>query len=297
MENQNLSGKFNYVLNFNRKYNKFCCFFLRFLFNITNDFSDIYIKNWSKYLSFSVIMRTIEKAKAQKKTILLTPTAKTAKAWPKIYALPSAPLKFRDHEKMTDNFLIFGPYPRAANSNLLLMQNLDGVLLLRDEYERKNNIIRATRTRCLWIYANTLKCITQADDLNQLNNLRSKIQNPSKVTTMSSSEVRNPMKLKISNVVGGCSEWFDETKDELQETRKCSVPKLIIDNFSSNNEILSKSNKINTRLSLQDYQFQPWTSIQCDFETPKEVKSSTLEVKSTNKVISKMQYQLNEDVS
>lgn len=223
-------------------------------------------------------MRTIEKAKAQKKTILLTPTTKIANEWPKIYALPSAPLKFRDHEKMTDNFLIFGPYPRAANSNLLLMQNLDGILLLRDDYERKNNIKRDTRTRCLWIYANTLKCITQADDNYQLNNLRPKLENNSIMTMLTNSEVKNPMKLKISNVVGGCSEWFEESEDELLETKKNSVPKLILDNISHN------FNKINTSSSLRDYQFQPWSSIQCDFDentkridvkSPKKPKSKT----------------------
>lgn len=210
-------------------------------------------------------MRTIQKAKAQKKTILLTPTTKAANEWPKIYALPSAPLKFRDHEKMTDNFLIFGPYPRAANSNLLLMQNLDGILLLRDDYERKNNIKRETRTRCLWIYANTLKCITQADDSNQLNNLCSKLQDNSIMTKLKNSEVKNPMKLKISNVVGGCSEWFEESKDELLETKRNSVPKLIIDNIKLNNNIGQNFSKINCS-SLRDYQFQPWSSIQCDVD-------------------------------
>lgn len=211
-------------------------------------------------------MRTIEKAKSQKKTILLTPTTKTAE-WPKIYALPSAPLKFRDHEKMTDNFLIFGPYPRAANSNLLLMQNLDGVLLLRDDYERKNNIKRETRTRCLWIYANTLKCITKADDNSQyLNNIRSKLQGNSIVATRNNSEVRNPMKLKISNVVGGCSKWFDESKEIFHEARKNSIPKLIIDKNQSDSKMSHNSNKINTSSSLRDYQFQRWTSIQCDYD-------------------------------
>lgn len=216
-------------------------------------------------------MRTIEKAKAQKKTILLTPTTKTANEWPKIYALPSAPLKFRDHEKMTENFLIFGPYPRAANSNLLLMQNLDGLLLLRDDYERKNNIKRETRTRCLWIYANTLKCITQADGNNQF---RSKSQDNS---TMKNSEAKNPMKLKISNVVGGCSEWFEESKDGLIDTKNDSVPKLIIDNIQLISNISYNSNKINSSSSLIDYQFQPWTSIQCDFdETTKKLEDISL---------------------
>lgn len=63
---------------------------------------------------------------------------------------------------MTNNFLIFGPYMRHSNSNLLLMQNVDGELLLRDEYEQRNNIKRSRRTRCLWIYANSLRCIHDA---------------------------------------------------------------------------------------------------------------------------------------
>lgn len=64
---------------------------------------------------------------------------------------------------MTENFLIFGPYSRSANSNLLLMQNHEGEIMLRDDYEKRFNITKETKTRCLWIYANTLKCIQDAD--------------------------------------------------------------------------------------------------------------------------------------
>lgn len=136
-----------------------------FLFNITNDFSDIFIKSWSRYLSFKVIMDAVTRAKAQGRAVALTPSNKNVRKWPRIYALPAAPLKFKEQESMTSNFLIFGPYMRNSNSNLLLMQNVDGVLILRDEYEKRNNITRATRTRCLWIYANTLKCIQDADPI------------------------------------------------------------------------------------------------------------------------------------
>lgn len=134
-----------------------------FLFNITNDFSDIYIKSWCRYLSYRVIMQAIQRAKAGNRAVALTSTVKQAKRWPRIFALPQAPLKFKEHDSMTDNFLIFGPYMRHSNSNLLLMQNVDGELMLRDEYEKRNNINRTTRTRCLWIYANSLKCIHNAD--------------------------------------------------------------------------------------------------------------------------------------
>lgn len=134
-----------------------------FLFNITSDFSDIFIKSWSRYLSFKVIMEAVTRAKKQGRAVGLVPSNETIRKWPKIYALPAAPLKFKEHESMTSNFLIFGPYTRNSNSNLLLMQNVDGELMLRDEYEKRNRIRRITRTRCLWIYANTLKCIQEAD--------------------------------------------------------------------------------------------------------------------------------------
>jgi hypothetical protein len=108
-------------------------------------------------------MEAIQKAKICGRAVALSAATKNSKKWPKIFALPAAPLKFKEHDSMTDNFLIFGPYMRHSNSNLLLMQNIDGNLMLRDEYEKRNNIKRSTRTRCLWIYANTLKCIHDAD--------------------------------------------------------------------------------------------------------------------------------------
>lgn len=134
-----------------------------FLFNVTNDFSDIYVKNWSRYLSFSVIMEAIGRAKRQKRAIALVPKSEHLKKWPRIYALPAAPLKFKEQDSMTKDFLIFGPYMRSSNSNLLLMQNVDGELMLRDEYEKRTFVKRTLRTRCLWIYANTLKCINDVD--------------------------------------------------------------------------------------------------------------------------------------
>lgn len=110
-------------------------------------------------------MEAINRAKSQNRAVALTPSAKVLKKWPRIYALPSAPLKFKEHDSMTENYLIFGPYMRNSNSNLVLMQNVDGELMLRDDYEKRNNTKRAFRTRCLWIYANTLKCIQDADPI------------------------------------------------------------------------------------------------------------------------------------
>lgn len=121
-----------------------------FLFNISDDFTYIFVKNWGRYLSKKVVLKAIKEAKTLKKAVSVTAVNRS---WPKIYALPSAPLQFKEKESMTDNFLIFGPYARDAESNLLL---------LRSEIKQKDSEGRNARTRCLWIYANSLKIIQDA---------------------------------------------------------------------------------------------------------------------------------------
>lgn len=122
-----------------------------FLFNISDDFTYIFVKNWGRYLSKKVVLKAIREAKDSKKAVGVSAVNKS---WPKIYALPSAPLQFKEKESMTDNFLIFGPYLRHAESNLLL---------LRSESKNKSTEqSRNERTRCLWIYANSLKIIQDA---------------------------------------------------------------------------------------------------------------------------------------
>lgn len=69
---------------------------------------------------------------------------------------------------MTMDNLIFGPYLRSSNASLTLMQNVDGKMMSRDEYERRNHITRERRTRCLWIYAKTVKCIEEVDPIPML---------------------------------------------------------------------------------------------------------------------------------
>lgn len=108
-------------------------------------------------------MEAIKRAKIKQQTIRILGPLNSAKDTPRIFALPRSPLNFKKGEnlKMTENFLIFGPYLRNSNSNLLLMQNVDGKMFLRDDYEKRSNIQRESRTRCLWIYANSLKCVAE----------------------------------------------------------------------------------------------------------------------------------------
>jgi hypothetical protein len=149
-------------------------------------------------------MCAIYKAKARQQTIRILGPLNSAKDTPRIFALPSAPLKFKkeENDNMTENFLLFGPYLRDSNSNLLLMQNIGGKMVLRDVFEQRNNIQRASKTRCLWIYANTLKCVTDStiESIQPSWNKRSK--NEDEKAKVSSEE--QPNSLKISNIVGGC---------------------------------------------------------------------------------------------
>jgi hypothetical protein len=113
-----------------------------FLFNVTDDFHFIFIKCWKKYLSKNIVLKAINEAKRTRKTIEIEAEDKS---WPLIFALPTAPLKFKEQDSMTDNFLIFGPYKRNDESNLLL---------LRSEKEGKKSKLQPNekqmKTRCIW---------------------------------------------------------------------------------------------------------------------------------------------------
>lgn len=96
-------------------------------------------------------MKSIESAKMSNKTIQVMATDKS---WPRIYALPSAPLNFKEQHLMTENFIIFGPYPRDNESNLLLLRN-------EESQKKKNRQTTPFKTRCLWIYCDSLKLIEE----------------------------------------------------------------------------------------------------------------------------------------
>jgi len=163
-------------------------------------------------------MKAISQARYNQRTIRILGPINSAKDTPRIFALPNAPLKFKKEEghNMTGNFLLFGPYLRESNSNLLLMQNVDGKMILRDDYEQQNNIQRKSRTRCLWIYANSLKCVTESQiesiqpawlkKCNKLNQANGNDENSSdyiqqKASKFQSDEQRK--KLKISSIASG----------------------------------------------------------------------------------------------
>jgi hypothetical protein len=129
----------------------------------------------------------------QKAVQLLPTTNPDRNTWPRVYALPSAPLKFKDQHTMTNNFLIFGPYMRQHNSNLLLMQSDGTQKFLRDDYEKIHNIQRKVRTRCIWIYANTLKCIEHNVERMYFS------WDPQKRTM----PINQDKTLKISSIIGG----------------------------------------------------------------------------------------------
>lgn len=108
-------------------------------------------------------MDAIKKAKKKQRAVALIPQVDNLKKWPKMLALHAAPLNFNEQEEMSGNFLIFGPFVRSATSQVQLMMNFEGELLLRDEFEKEHNVVRDQRTKCLWIYANNLKCVNNVE--------------------------------------------------------------------------------------------------------------------------------------
>ena len=170
-------------------------------------------------MPYKVIIDAINKARLKQQTIRILGPLNSAKGTPRIFALPNAPLKFRKEEdqNMTGNFLLFGPYLRESNSNLLLMQNVDGKMLLRDDYEQRNNIQKSSRTRCLWIYANSLKCVTDSHiecvqplwirKCDQVNQENADDKNVSDSDVQKTSNLQHSheqrKKLKISSTIGG----------------------------------------------------------------------------------------------
>ena len=160
-------------------------------------------------------MNAISKARFNQRTIRILGPLNSAKDTPRIFALPTAPLKFKKEEgqNMTGNFLLFGPYLRESNSNLLLMQNVDGRMILRDDYEQLNNIQRNSRTRCLWIYANSLKCVTdsqiesiQPTWLKKCNKINENDENSTDCSRQKSSKFQSDdlrKKIKISSTASG----------------------------------------------------------------------------------------------
>lgn len=159
-------------------------------------------------------MEAVEKARVRQKTIqLISAPQKT----PNIYAVPGAPLKFKDSQQMTKNFLIVGPYLRSSNSNLMLMQNYEGKMYLRDEFEKHHRIERRIKTRCIWIYADTLKCIQNAQieamyfyfkKVDTQNSEKGKSLEKSKEVEKKAVERSSEHGLKISAIIGGFQDKY-----------------------------------------------------------------------------------------
>ena len=135
---------------------------------------------------------------------MLTPAGNQQFPMPKIYALPSAPVNFSTQYEMTNNFLIFGPYPRDAQPDLLLMQNVDGTLMLRDEYEKLKKINRTLRTRCLWIFSDSLS------EISNMMTSRALEINLQKKTKAKPDVDKNEGGLKISSIVGNYQEISED---------------------------------------------------------------------------------------
>lgn len=74
---------------------------------------------------------------------------------------------------------------------------------LRDDYEKIHNIQRKVKTRCIWIYANTLKCITDSNVEKMYFSL-----DPQKKVTP-----KKDAPLKIASIVGGFTDSIQNGSD------------------------------------------------------------------------------------
>lgn len=125
--------------------------------DLVDDFSHIYVPEWKDFLTYSRIKRSFEIAAKSKKTVKLAKLAGKAD----IYATPDC-----------YNRLYIGPYFEKANVNLVLCQNVDEKILLREDFEKSQNINRSRRTVGYWLQIknSTLICQEESKESENITN-------------------------------------------------------------------------------------------------------------------------------
>lgn len=125
-----------------------------FMLNFQEDFSDIYIPTWKSLLRYEKIIRSINIAAREKKTVQMN---NEQNELPYVFATPT-----------NTNQIFFGPYRTNENINIVLYQQLDGELLLREEYERRLNIKRTSYTEGCWLFVGN-KYSDKVESSNEVN--------------------------------------------------------------------------------------------------------------------------------
>ncbi|XP_055678449.1 uncharacterized protein LOC129787134 [Lutzomyia longipalpis] len=110
-----------------------------FMLVITNDFSDISHPKWGQLLSYDRIRYAIAIAEKNGRTVQVK-SNNSISLNPSVYVTPHA----------SDRIFI-GPYGLNEECDIILYQRMDGSILLRETYEKTNNIKRTSSTMGCWI--------------------------------------------------------------------------------------------------------------------------------------------------
>lgn len=229
--------------------------FKYYLFKIVDDFTDIFIKAWNKYLSRNVVVKTIAKAKKEGRIVKLTPANCAQFQRPRIYALPEHPF----NKQLDGNYLVVGPYENKESEDLILMQQSEGQLITREEFQKKFDLHRSNKTTASWIFSNTEMAFEMIKaSANGINKKVNKTATSTVTSNSLSKKADDSMDLKISNIVGNYQEKSDDSDPDDGQCSSfesgASLPQLIIGEKRLNGDGDVKT--------LSQFRNQPWTSIQ-----------------------------------
>lgn len=107
------------------------------MLSLANDFSHIFVPAWKQFISHKKILAAIEHAKKTRKTVRMGPTSLK----PQVYV---------PHD--SDKKIFFGPMQKNETIDLQLLQQTDGKMLLREDYQRITKEQPKVLTVGTWLY-------------------------------------------------------------------------------------------------------------------------------------------------
>lgn len=118
------------------------------MLTLANDFSHIFIPSWKHFLSHKKIKCAIDHANRTQKTVRMGP----ADIKPHVYVPHNS-----------DRKIYFGPMQKSESLNLQLLQQCDGKMLLREDYQRITKLQPNVITIGTWLYMKDDNMITGID--------------------------------------------------------------------------------------------------------------------------------------
>lgn len=107
------------------------------MLSLANDFSHIFVPSWKQFISHKKILCAIDHAKKTQKTVRMGPTSLK----PQVYVPHDSQMK-----------IFFGPMQKNETFDLQLLQQTDGKMLLREDYQRITQEQPKVLTIGTWLY-------------------------------------------------------------------------------------------------------------------------------------------------